>query len=460
MARGPAFFKNGPMWGKRIMSALAICLAVATPGQAQTRDEVLPAAIEAFRGGDSQRALALADGLVAANPRDIDALLLKSEILFAMGRSRSARDAATAAYNASNIPGARFASGMRVAEILASEGNYPLSQFWLRRAGNYAQNDAQLQQAVGAYRNVRAANPWRFTFSGGVAPNSNINNGSAETTMEIFGLPFVLSPTARALSGYTAEAQGKLEYRVFQTQRSQTVVGIEAAGRMNWLDAKSQAAAPTVNGHDYDFYSLALTARHTQIVGDGIRLEFSGRGGRNWYGGTKLSDFFGAGTAVTFPLFEGRDALTFSARADRSLLVQGGLVPETVATVGAAYAHQLAWGDTVIGRVNYTRTWSAGAAQVYTLPSVGLDYRFSRPIAGAYLEIGGNYGYKTYDFSPFSTTGRQDRILSGHVSAEFRNLSYMGFSPVVTVEAKRSWSNVPLYSQTSFTGGLSFQSRF
>lgn len=197
MARGPAFFKNGPMWGKRIMLALAICLAVATPGQAQTRDEVLPAAIEAFRGGDSQRALALADGLVAANPRDIDALLLKSEILFAMGRSRSARDAATAAYNASNIPGARFASGMRVAEILASEGNYPLSQFWLRRAGNYAQNDAQLQQAVGAYRNVRAANPWRFTFSGGVAPNSNINNGSAETTMEIFGLPFVLSPTAR-----------------------------------------------------------------------------------------------------------------------------------------------------------------------------------------------------------------------------------------------------------------------
>jgi tetratricopeptide (TPR) repeat protein len=448
------------MWGKRIMSALAICLALGATAQAQSRDEVLPAAVEALKAGDSTRALALSDSLIAANPRDIDALLLKSEIHFAMGQSRSAREAATAAFTASDIPAARYASGMRIAELHALDGNYPLSQFWLRQAGNYAANDEQLQRAVAAYRNVRARNPWRFTFSGGVAPNSNINNGSSETTMEIFGLPFVLSPTARALSGYTAEAQAKLDYRIFQTERSQTTVGIEAAGRMNWLDRASAAAAPTVSGHDYDFYSLALTATHQQIVGNGIRLEFSGRAGRNWYGGAKLSDFFGAGTAVTFPLFDGRDALTFSARADRSLLVQGGLVPETVATIGAAYAHKLAWGDTVIGRVNYTRSWSAGASQVYTLPSAGIDYRFSRPILGAYLEVGGNYGYKSYNFSPFSTTGRQDRILSGHVSAEFRNFSYMGFSPVVTMEAKRSWSNVPLYSQTSFTGGLSFQSRF
>ena len=454
------------MWGKRIMSALAICLALGATAQAQSRDEVLPAAVEALKSGDSTRALALADSLIAANPRDIDALLLKSEIHFAMGQSRSAREAATAAFTASDIPAARYASGMRIAELHALDGNYPLSQFWLRQAGNYAANDEQLQRAVTAYRNVHARNPWRFSFSGGIAPNSNINNGSSENTIaiDVFGsgrpLVFVLSPTARALSGYTAEARAKLEYRVFQTAQSQTMIGVEADGRMNWLDRASAAAAPTVSGHDYDFYSVAATATHQQIVGNGIRLEFSGRAGRNWYGGAKLSDFFGAGAAATFPVFEGRDALTFTARADRSLLVQGGLVPETVATIGAAYAHQLAWGDTVIGRVNYTRSWSASAGQVYTLPSVGLDYRFSRPIAGAYLEVGANYGYKNYNFSPLSATGRQDRILSGHVSAEFRNFSYMGFSPVVTMEAKRSWSNVPLYSQTSFTGGLSFQSRF
>lgn len=450
------------MWGRRIMSAVALCLALGTPvaAQAPDRTTVLPAAVEALHAGDAKRALALTNAVIAANPRDIDALLLKSQILFTLGQNRSARDAASAAYAASDIPAARLAASMRMAELLARDGNYTLSQFWLRRAAVYVRSEQELAAVVGAYRGVKAKNPWRFSFSAGASPNSNINNGSSESIIWIYGLPFVLSPTAKALSGYTAEAQGKLEYRLFESERSQTMIGVEAAGRVNWLDKASQAAAPTVSGHDYDFYSLALTATHRQIVGNGIQLEFSARAGRNWYGGTKLSDFFGAGAAATFPIAGGRDALTFTARADRSLLVQGGLSAETVGTVGASYGHKLAWGDTVVAKINYTHTWSSNAAQVYNLPVAGLDYKFSKPIAGAYLEIGGTYGYKTYASSPFSATGRQDKILAGHVSAEFRNFSYMGFAPVVTVEAKRTWSNVPLYSQQSISGGISFQSRF
>ncbi|MAM60930.1 hypothetical protein [Maritimibacter sp. UBA3975] len=444
------------------MSVVALCAALGTPALAQAPDRstVLPAAAEALAAGDAPRALGLTNAVIAANPRDIDALLLKSQILFAMGQSRSAREASQAAFNASDIPAARYAAAVRTADIIAQDGNYVLSQFWLRRALPYVQTDAEMERLVQAYRFVKQKNPWRFSFSGGASPNSNINNGSSESIIYIYGLPFVLSPTARALSGFTAEAQGKLEYRLFESQRSQTTIGVEGAGRMNWLDAKSRAAAPTVSGHDYDFYSLAVIATHKQIVGNGIRLEFSGRAGRNWYGGTKLSDFFGAGAAVTFPIAQGRDALTFTGRADRSLLVQGGLVPETTLSAGASYGHKLAWGDTVRASLNYTRSFSSGAAQVYSLPSVGLEYQFNRPILGAHLEIGGNYGYKTYNFSPFSTTGRQDRILSGRVSADFRGLSYMGFSPVVTVEAKRVWSNVPIYSQQTLSGGISFESRF
>lgn len=461
MSAAPSSRRSGDMKGRRFLTAVAICLSLAAPVAAQDRSTILPAAAEAMRGGETARALALVNAAVAANPRDIDALLLKSQILFAMGQSRAAREAANAAFTASgDIGPARFASAMRVADLHARDGNFPLSQFWLRRAVQYGSTEQQVQQVVAAYRHVKAQNPWRFSFSAGAAPNSNINNGSSESIIWLYGLPFVLSPTAKALSGYTAEAQGALQYRLFQTERSQTTVGIEAAGRVNWLDSASRAAAPTVSGHDFDFYSLALTAMHKQILPGGLQFELTGRAGRNWYGGSKLSDFYGAGAALTFPVAGGRDALTVMGRADRSVLVQGGLVPETVLQAGLVYGHKLAWGDTVRARINYTRSFSSGPAQVYSLPSVGLDYRFSQPILGAHLEVGANYGFKSYNYSPYSATGRQDRILSGHVSAEFRRLSYMGFSPVVTLEAKRVWSNVPLYTQQTLSGGISFQSRF
>lgn len=448
------------MWGRKIISAIAVSLTLAAPVIAQDRTVLLPQASEALAAGEATTALALVNQAIAANPRDIDALLLKSQILFAMGQVRAAREAAHAAFQGSDIPAARYASAVRMADIIARQKNYSLSMFWLRRAAQYAQNDAEMEQLVAAYRHVKQKSPWRFGLSVGAAPNSNINNGSSEQIIWISGLPFVLSPTARALSGYTAEAQASLEYRLFQTERSATTVSLTGGGRMNWLDSTSRATAPGVSGHDFDFYTLALTAMHRQIVGQGIQLEFNAKVGRNWYGRAKLSDFFGAGVAATFPIAQGRDALTVTARADRNLLVQGGLVAETVTSAGVIYGHKLPWGDTLIGRASYTQNFSANATQQYRYPQVGFDYRFSRPILGAQLEVGANYGYKNYPVAPLSATGRQDHIVTGRVSADFRKLTYLGFSPVLSLEAKRSWSNIAIHTQQTFSGGIRLQSRF
>lgn len=463
MSPAPSRRRHAAMWGRRIIAVAAACLAIGLGDGAKAQDAQagLPAALEALQAGDGRTALALTNRVIAQNPRNIDALLLKSRILFLYGQAREARDVARAAFEASgDLAPARYASALRLAELNAADGNYPLSQFWIRRALPYARSDAEVQQLSQAYQTVKDRNPWRFGFSAGVAPNSNINNGSSEDLIYLYGLPFVLSPTAQALSGYTGQADATLRYRVSQTDRSQTWIGLEGAGKVNWLDRTSRAAAPGARGSDYNFYSLGITATHIQLVGEGTRLEFTGRAGRNWYGGSKLSDFFGAGASATVPIAEGRDALTLSARADRALLVQGGLSPETTLRAAATYAHQLSWGDRVSAELSYAKTFSANAPQVYGLPRVELEYDFGRPIMGAHFEIGASYGYKDYSVSPYTASGRQDHILAGHVSAEFRNFSVLGFAPIVTVEGKRVWSNVPLYSQTSLSGGISFESRF
>ncbi len=429
---------------------------------AQGRDDRLSASVEALQAGNPATALTLADVVIAENPRDIDALLLRARALSSLGQPRAARDTAIEAYRASEgIEAARYASAMIVADVVATDGNYTLAQFWLRRAVQHTQSDAEVANVARVYQTVRRQNPWSFRFSAGLSPNTNINNGSSEKIIMIAGLPFVLSPTARALSGWTAEAELGLYYRLISTPRSQTTVGVEVAGRMNWLDAGSRAAAPGVSGHDYDYYQVALALRQSFILDtNGTRLDLSGRAGRNWYGGNKLSDFYGAGAALTFPLVDGRDSLTLTARADRAEIVAPGLLPETVLRAGATYSHELPWGDDVSVTATFAKSFSTGPAQVYRMPSIGVDYALSRPIVGALFSVGASYAYKDYAVSPFSLTGRQDHILGASITADFRGLSYMGFSPVVTLQANRTWSNVSIYTQQSISGGVSLQSRF
>lgn len=440
--------------------ALMEGIAGLAPAQAQTQVDLKPAV--GMLETDPARALAMANAVLAQNPNHIDALLIRARALSALGQPREARDAARRAYDISGeIRPARYASAMILAAVSSQHGNHLQSQFWLRRAFEEASSEVEAERVVQAYVSERRKSPWSFSLSAGAAPNSNVNNGSSSNIIVIAGLPFVLSPTAQALGGFTAEATGSVQYRVFETPRSQTFVGFEATGNMNWLNAASKAAAPGVSGHDFDYYGVTLIGTHTRILsGDGTRLSISAQAGRNWYGGTKLTDMFGAGAVMTFPVAGGRDRLELTARADRVLHARAALSDETIAKVGASYSHELAWGDRVSATVDYTRGFSTNVVQEFSKPAVSFEYAFGKPIAGAQFTLGASYEYKSFAVSPYTTSGRQDHVFGLELAADFKNISYMGFSPRLTVEAKRVRSNVSLYTQQSLTGGISIQSRF
>ena len=65
-----------------------------------------------------------------------------------------------------------------------------------------------------------------------------------------------------------------------------------------------------------------------------------------------------------------------------------------------------------------------------------------------------------WDRSTWSANGRHDRGASASVSAELNHLDYMGFVPVITLEAGRNWSNIGLYDNDTFGLGIGFTSTF
>lgn len=436
------------------LPVLGLCLMLST-----AKADTIHDANDAMNAGDPARALQLSNVVLAQNPAHIDALLLKARALSALGRPRAARDSAMAAYRASDIDPAQYASALIIAELAAREEKFTLAQFWLRRAVTHSVGVEDVTHIAKAYKIARHENPWQFQLFAGVAPNSNINNGSSERIFLINGLPFVLSPTARALSGITAEAGAAVTYRFSRTQVSESRVGLSAMGRMNWLGPKTAASVPGVSGHDYDYYAVYATAQHLHKIGTG-QLDLSARVGRAWYGGALFTDQFGLSSAFTFPVSGSNTSFSFGGAVQRFIHYSGGLSNETNAMVKASLTHRFNWGDSLKVEPSFARNFSINGAQEYSLPKLDLAYQFGKPIGGVVLGLGASYGYKMFPTSPYTTTGRQDHVFGASATAELRNFNWMGFSPVVTVQANRAISNVPLYTQTSLSAGFKLQSRF
>lgn len=467
-----------------LMTALLFLAAPAAAEQVQvTRAQLLSVGIEAIETGDAaqaRKAVAIADALIRANPKDLDAHALRARAMTILGRPQDARRSAGVIYQNSKIASSRFGAAMLSSKALMSEKDYPAAQIWLRRALQYAQTDAQREDIRKAYGVAKAANPFSATFSFSVAPNSNVNNGSFEDYLLInfFGVevPLTLSVDAKAMAGYSAEGSTQLSYRLSQSKQHSTALTFSGYGKLNWLSsgarqALSDAAAaetdPTtaadllaIRGSDFNYFTAAVGLEHKQRIGAGALGTFALSAGREWYGGAQLNDYVTGVAGLSMKTAGGNGQASVSARLQHRFNSGTGRAAITTAGIKAAYGQKLSWGDTLVGTLGYSRTFSQDSAQVYSMPEVGLSYKIAKPIASAKLSFGATYGYRTYNTSPYSASGRQDHRLSAFAEAEMLGLSYMGFTPVVKVQAQRTVSNVNIYSNQSLSGGLFFRTSF
>ncbi len=409
-------------------------------------------------------ALALLPVAGAAHPRaetadGAAALLARAAAQINAGRALEGAEAARRAYGLAGSRAARFLAARLAGAGYFRAGRFLRAELWLRRALTHAPQPSARQAVAREMAALSAARPLNLRLSLSLAPNSNVNNGAAAETVTLWSLPFVLSPDARALAGLEASAGLEATYRLGRSATGETRLGLALYGRGFVLSPQARRLAPGVRGAEYAFAraEAALTRLWRPASGAGqISLEL--RAGRDWYGGAPYSRYGRLSVARGFgPGPEG--ALRLAGSYERRVLAASGAASDTLA-LEAGGVRPLAGGDSLAWTLAASRTGSDAPEAANTALRAGLRYGFARPVLGAGLSLALALERRDFAFSPYAPGGRQDLSLSAGASLLFPGLSYMGFSPSLSLEWRRTISSVSLFSRNAAALRLGVQSDF
>lgn len=449
---------------------LSILIATSpTLSVAQTGDTVVLSppqmrelAAQSIVGGQPQQAYALASALLQRNPNDIEALIIRARAARDLGRFTEAKHTARRAWQKSRNSNEKFASSMVMAQALSSAGARTRSQLWLRRAAQHAPDERMKNIAVRDFQYVRRINPWATELSFSVSPDSNINNGSQRSSTQLFDLPFEfqLSGAARALSGIQFNSSIATRYRLAESQRSQHDLVLQLSHRTYTMSDEAKRLAPTAKGSDFAFSTSALSyvRRGFSSADTNLPNEFSATIGRTWYGGDPFMQY-------------ARLGFTQNVVLSRSAFVFGGVSLERQQSL--SQRQDVSISGLSVGMRKTTnagnRLTLAASGKVSKSNDVTLDYQqltlsaryaLGKPVAGMRIDFGIQASRKSHELSRFSRFGRQDDSLSIDATAVFKNIEFYGFSPSVTISARKTDSSIGLYDAQGYGVKVGIQSAF
>ena len=284
---------------RRTLQFAALCVVLCISGTGQARAETLKAAdfrtkaVEVLAAGDTHTALAMAEALLARNPQDFDAHLLRARAARELGQTADALSASETAWGLAATDLERHAAALVRTQVLFSVDRHTAAQLWLRRAVQYAPDPASRARAIRDFRYVRARNPVSVDLRFGLTPRSNINNGSVHSSARLFDLPFEfqLSGTAQALSSLETSAGASLRYRISEAPTHATDLRVSLDSRSYTFSKEARALAPAARGSDYGQINLSAGLLHRWSDPTGRREWLVGADlGRLWYGGAPYAD--------------------------------------------------------------------------------------------------------------------------------------------------------------------------
>lgn len=292
---------------------------------------------------------------------------------------------------------------------------------------------------------IRARRSWRFNFSVGLAPDSNINSATARETVDIYGLPFHLDPTARARSGTGAFVGGDASMRF--NRFGKVPVYVEAFGQ--WLRYRD---------HRFD----------DAYVGGSVGPELGLAGGRLRMTATGLERWFGrhplvtsAGGQLSFEKLLG-DKLTFGAAVLARHNNYAGRDDLDGWDVEARASVDRPLGPTTLGFANAAieRDVAHDSGQAFWRGRVG--FGFLKEIGwGLRPRLSFSVARQMNDgpLAPFGKT-RRDWLLEGNFSIYKRDWNFRGFAPSLSLTVTRNRSTLSLYEQKRVRGELRLTKAF
>lgn len=413
-------------------------------------------------------ALVFTDALLKRDPNDVTALLIRSHALRTLLQYAPAQEAARAAWRNAETENQKFSAAMLMAQSLSSDGKRTRAQLWLRRAAQLAPTPQHAARAARDFKYVQRRNPWQTHLSFTLAPNSNINNGSARETsallyrilnpLDVEGVgEIALGAESKALSGIEAGFDVRTRYRFHQTERSAHDLRLGLSYRSYQLsksakDALDEADAARVasgeqsrdiTGSDFAYGNVQLGYTYKRLRAD-KRGEFSFNTdlGQSFYGGVRYNSFVRASIGQTYAT-SATTQLSFGLSADMRNAQRGE--DQDTLRLNAGVSRKLSGGDGLY--LGATAAVARADAERFEYNEIGLrsSYVLGREVMGTSLQFGINTSFRDYDVSPHDASGRREFKVGAEVTATFTQIDYFGFNPSISLSASKTNSNIGLY---------------
>lgn len=451
----------------------ALCLSLGTPlaaqtptGDAMTPQQFFDVGATFLRAGQPQDAARIADSLLARKADDVSALILRTEAAIALRDYAAAVQFGRTAYNnATN--NRKFAAARLVALAHAQSKNDTLAQLWLRRARQFAP-DAQTAQGIAKdYQFLRKRNPWSTQLRFGITPSTNINNGSANTTTQLFGLPFEfqLDGEARALSGLQISGGFDTRYRLSQSRNAITFLTLSADMRTYVMSSAAKEQAPDAKGSDFGDASLRFGINHKRILSEGaMPTDFHLLFGQTWFNGDDMkniiadSQFAQTGFSQSWAIGE-NDLISAGLTLRKDIYTDGDPAAQTVG-ISTRWAHKFDNKDRFAFGLQAANKTSDDPEKDYTSVSYTTNYDIAKPIYGMRFGFGANYATRDYDASTYAPGPREDRTYGLTMSVEMTKVEFYGFRPVINMEVSRNESSINLFDRDYSNLGFDLRSSF
>lgn len=408
--------------------------------------------------------LQIADALKDQDPQSFEAALLRGEALRTMRQTKDAKKAALRAWDLAQTEDHKFNAAHLVAKTYFADGAKLRAQFWLRRAAQNAPNEKARTLAKRDFNFVRRNKPISTALSFSVFPSSNINNGSTNDELIIGGLPYRVPSSGQPHSGTGFTLGITTKYRKQLNTNTLMRLGFSATGTTYKLSNAAKSIGSGKMGSDFAYAGLELQAGITLYPSSFTApgwgpTRFDMALGRNWYGGSPLSNYARVSVGQDYNLSKTTLA---GARIgfERQNRLDSGNSSANIANLNFDMRHalknraQIGYGVSArntSSQSNLVESKAVGAHVSYTPPPLPMDVV---PTFSLNLER------TDYPRSNIGGIHRIDERARATVSVLFPKINYYGFAPTVNVSASKTKSTAPIYSTQDLRMNLGFQSTF
>ncbi len=448
-------------WPITWMLTLSLGLA-ASSGGAQEAPNLQQQAEDALTDGQPEQTIMLAQTILATDADSYAAFFLTALAQSELGQFKQSATSAGQAFHAARSPDEKVQAARLAASARFRTQQFTRAQWWLRRAANNAQTEEEFSNIRREFQNIRQSNPLSVWVNFSAAPSDNINNGSEDESFQLEGLPFLFSlpPDQRALSGIEYAGDLQFSYRLSEGPRQRTSLGAYIYGRTFTLSDGAQEKVPDLKGSDFALTLVDLSVTHERLIFDQVGPTSAALNiGKSQYGGEPLWDYWKVTLGQGFVLDENSRISLHAAFQDQTARLETQRDTE-ISEIGGRYARSLPNNDQVqlslTGRLNDT----GDVETTYQEYQASVDYDIDQPVFGADWAFNLGVGHINYDEFTLSLDGRRDNYISLGGTVTFSDISYFGFSPSLSITAKRTESDVSQFTSSQVQGRLGIQSNF